>query len=1474
MFQLAALAPQHWRLLLAGIPHGHPQSAPILRRLLEAFQPAMLFLEIDKQDLAGLRMSGSSDFVASECAEALRWAEGHSRKLAPIDREQLTTRRRLAQSLSLHPGQLLSSRRHWGAVVPPTACVTAWRELLLQDCPVLHEVMLEERDEFMAYQILLGLERHLSSRYKFAGDQSEDQDLVCRLQRRAAAETARIGAALRWSLEERRKLGSVVPEVAAGVQEAPVLNELEEWASFSVPDARPSPEHVVVICGPAHVEALRHRLEVSLGDSKAAHRFLAQNAGLLPRLLINATWRWEPGSPQDILSMVESMPSPDADALLHAQGRPRPLPRPHGPHGPLTAAASALSAAKVKASPEKPHSPFAGPGPFFIHERLRSLSQRPLPVWPVFLIMYILAPVLAFLVIPIAIDMRCLLSATATAPSCAMVEQLRLFEEEGEDDIDLEDDEEEEADEDGEDAVEDADGLDDTNEGGDAQLGSRILARVAEGKQTDLNALKQEIQDDASLLGQWRKAQELGEKRTREEVFKGLVANCSTYFGYSEELAEYFLQMFSPETAIKFFEANEQQRPLTLRTNTLKARRSSLMQALTQRKVQVDPVGSWTKVGLKVYQSQVPVGATPEYLGGHYMIQSASSFIPVMALAPQQDEGSKRGVQAVENRAMAALGGPSGYARQQSPVSPNTSDAPELLNPHGSVLRKVLILYTGGTIGMARGADGSLGPIRGALKKRLQSVDELNQELFPQCFFDEFDPLLDSADMCPEDWCTMASCIERHYYDFDGFVVLHGTDTMAYTASALSFMLEQLSKPVILTGSQLPMEEPLTDARSNLLRAVIIAGRADMTEVCIFFGSKLFRGNRCKKLDANALTAFDSPNFPELAVVGTEVKIHHRLLCNPPKGRFRVHLMTVTDIIVVCVVPGFSDGFFDSVATAGNVKGIVLMLYGCGNAPARKTSFLAACSKLVAAGIVVVACSQCIHGNVELDKYAVGRAIADCGVIPGHDMTAEATVTKLAYLLSKGLSPGECRKAMQDNLRGEMFSPAKTLDVSSSWMDLPSPSRSLRQKEGGSNAGKGLLPVVLDMAAAPGGKTTYIGQLMRNTGTLFANDLRRDRCKALVANVHRLGLTNVVVTNLDGKKLSKMLPRLDRVLLDAPCTGSGIIARDPSVKVKRGQKDFENHSRLQKELLAAAIDMVDAGSKTGGYIVYSTCSVSVEENEAVVDHALKTRNVELVSFTSSVSFGVEGLTKYRERRFHPSLNLTRRYYPHVHNMDGFFVAKLKKTSNKVPERAKKDRAKTDDKEWGEEHWTPAFMDSVVDFEGGGDESLEAVMQVVRNCLTVTAHIGGTTTVKVATNQVRRACGREEWTLSAEDLKIVRDAKSNLKESLREDHAEEPPALLQEPTGEPTSLSTPRAFHLNYDLGKTTGVHRHWTLALKFMYHNHTSATTSASMTSPTKRGPTATRQKSNQQMINEKTSHWRSKALSHPGPGQPPSFGN
>merc|ERR1719487_906139 len=215
--------------------------------------------------------------------------------------------------------------------------------------------------------------------------------------------------------------------------------------------------------------------------------------------------------------------------------------------------------------------------------------------------------------------------------------------------------------------------------------------------------------------------------------------------------------------------------------------------------------------------------------------------------------------------------------------------------------------------------------------------------------------------------------------------------------------------------------------------------------------------------------------------------------------------------------------------------------------------------------------------------------------------------------------------------------------------------------------------------------------------------MKKERCKSLVANCHRMGLTNVVVTNMDGRKLKDHLPKLDRVLLDAPCTGSGIVARDPSVKVNRGPKDFKEHSELQKELLLTAIDMVDADSKTGGYIVYSTCSCAVEEDEAVVDHILKTRNVQLVSFESSVNFGVEGMTKYREQRFPPSMNLARRYYPHIHNMDGFFVAKLKKTSNEIPTRAKKDRSKGGNIQvWGDDKITRDMMETVMDFEEKGE----------------------------------------------------------------------------------------------------------------------------------------------------------------------------
>lgn len=208
---------------------------------------------------------------------------------------------------------------------------------------------------------------------------------------------------------------------------------------------------------------------------------------------------------------------------------------------------------------------------------------------------------------------------------------------------------------------------------------------------------------------------------------------------------------------------------------------------------------------------------------------------------------------------------------------------------------------------------------------------------------------------------------------------------------------------------------------------------------------------------------------------------------------------------------------------------------------------------------------------------------------------------------------------------------------------------------------------ILDMCSAPGGKSSHIAAIMKNTGVLFANDLNRDRIPAVIGNFHRLGVVNSVVSCMNGIEYKKFMSGFDRVLLDAPCTGTGVISKDQSVKTSKSSIDIQRCYNLQRKLILSAIDCISAKSSTGGYLVYSTCSVLPEENEWVIDYALKKRNVRLVP--TGLDFGVEGFTSYREQRYHPSMKLTKRYYPHTHNMDGFFVAKLQKTSDDIPQSA-------------------------------------------------------------------------------------------------------------------------------------------------------------------------------------------------------------
>ncbi|MDF2529699.1 MAG: L-asparaginase, type [Gammaproteobacteria bacterium] len=332
---------------------------------------------------------------------------------------------------------------------------------------------------------------------------------------------------------------------------------------------------------------------------------------------------------------------------------------------------------------------------------------------------------------------------------------------------------------------------------------------------------------------------------------------------------------------------------------------------------------------------------------------------------------------------------------------------------------KVYILYTGGTIGMKKSAKGFI-PAPGYLTEQLHDLAEFKHDSLPDFTVKEYPNLIDSSNMRPENWVEIARDIYEHYNEYDGFIVLHGTDTMAYTASALSFMLENLGKPVICTGAQIALGQLRTDSTKNIIDSLLIAANPNIPEVCIYFNNVLLRGNRSQKIHANSMQAFDSPNFPKLGKAGIDIHIKHSLLMPKPTQALSLRVIKQPLIANLRLFPGISATILDALFAQG-IDGLVLDTYGSGNAPTNDPELLNSIRQACDHGVVIVNITQCLQGSVNMTGYATGTALADCGVISGHDMTPEAALTKLYYLFSADYSIAEIRKLMQENLRGELL---------------------------------------------------------------------------------------------------------------------------------------------------------------------------------------------------------------------------------------------------------------------------------------------------------------------------------------------------------------------------------------------------------------------------------------------------------------------
>lgn len=337
--------------------------------------------------------------------------------------------------------------------------------------------------------------------------------------------------------------------------------------------------------------------------------------------------------------------------------------------------------------------------------------------------------------------------------------------------------------------------------------------------------------------------------------------------------------------------------------------------------------------------------------------------------------------------------------------------------------KKILIIHTGGTIGMVPTENG-FAPKQGVLLEELKNIRDLSSPDMPVWDLIEFEPLLDSTNIRYEQWNSIADSIALYYDKYDGFVVLHGTDTLAYSASALSFMLEGLDKPVVFTGAQIPLCELRSDGRDNLITSMMIAADGVIREVSLCFGDSILRGNRAIKYSADGMMAFTSPNFNKLADAGITIEYNHASINEYEKtglhsGPLNIVKLKESRIAVIKIVPGIQFDIFEPIMLE-SLDGLVLETFGKGNIPDYDPALSRLISEASRYGTIVVVCTQCPAGTVSLGTYKAGSALVEAGAVSGGNMTTEAVITKLTYLLSKGLPKEDIRRLMQTDLRGEL----------------------------------------------------------------------------------------------------------------------------------------------------------------------------------------------------------------------------------------------------------------------------------------------------------------------------------------------------------------------------------------------------------------------------------------------------------------------